>query len=197
MEGACKTHGGTKCIDFALADTLITMNDQINPAVLSLWGVIIGALLSLVGTVVVPWIRESKESARLRREAIQKERQDFTLAAIAALLDMQQARGVEPDRGKAQARFGTCLNQLTVRLTTTEQPILDLLLFMLVVVQRGENDAPRLVGESMTVATLWVRGDLCTEDVISEVEARAQIKFSADRKTAERVATSGPEGAAS
>ena len=42
-------------------------------AIIGLWGVLIGALLSLIGSVVVPWIRDSIDRKRIQREQIQVE----------------------------------------------------------------------------------------------------------------------------
>ncbi|WP_322411457.1 hypothetical protein [Microbacterium invictum] len=160
----------------------LLVSDASEAAVIGLWGVILGAALSLVGTVLIPWLRDSLDRRREARESLERERRDSLLATISALLDMRQAQ--PGDRGDAQARFGTNLNNLTVRLTPEEQPILDVLMLMLAMVQEPRRNINNMVGESMAVLTLWVRGDIQTNDVISEVEMRAGVTFAPDRKSA-------------
>lgn len=154
---------------------------------IGLWGVVIGALLSLVGTVIVPWIRESVERKRAERERLATERRDLLLAAMAALLQMRQRGAGHPLRGEAQAAFGARLNELTLRLTPHEQPVIDVLVLMLSMVQGRTRDVGDMVGEAMLVLTIWARGDIATADVIPSVELQAGVKFSEDRKTASRV----------
>lgn len=163
------------------------MDDGTGAAMIGLWGVVIGALLSLVGTVIVPWIRESAERKRAERERLATERRDLLLAAMTALLEMRQRTVGDPLRGEAQAKFGARLNELTVRLTPAEQPILDVLILMLSMVQGRTRDVENMVGEAMLVLTLWARGDIATGDVIPSVERQSGVKFSEDRKSAERV----------
>lgn len=163
------------------------MDDGTGAAMIGLWGVVVGALLSLVGTVIVPWIRESAERKRAERERLATERRDLLLAAMTALLEMRQHPVGDPARGEAQAKFGARLNELTVRLTHTEQPILDVLMLMLTMVQERSRDVENMVGEAMLVLTLWARGDIATDDVISSVERHSGVKFSEDRRTASRI----------
>lgn len=158
---------------------------------IGLWGVVIGALLSLIGTVIVPWIRDSAERRRAERERLATERRDLLLAAMAALLTMRQRPVGDPLRGEAQANFGARLNELTVRLTPEEQPILDVLVLMLSMVQGRTRDIADMVGEAMLVLTLWARGDISTAEVIPSVERQAGVKFSEDGKSAERVSVEG------
>ena len=163
------------------------MDDGTGAAMIGLWGVVIGALLSLVGTVIVPWIRESAERKRAAREQMATERRDLLLATMAALLEMRQRPNGDPNRGDAQAKFGARLNELTVRLTPDEQPVLDVLMLMLTMVQERTQGVENMVGEAMLVLTLWARGDIATAEVIPSVERRSGVKFSADRKSARRV----------
>lgn len=67
--------------------------------------------------------------------------------------------------------------------TKDEQPVLDVIVAMLAMVQEPRPGIETLVGESMVVLTAWVRGDIPTDRVIPEVEARAGVMFSEDRKT--------------
>ncbi|WP_102192768.1 hypothetical protein [Microbacterium aurantiacum] len=163
------------------------MDDGTDAAMIGLWGVVIGALLSLVGTVIVPWIRESAERKRAERERLATERRDLLLAAMTALLEMRQRPAGDLLRGEAQAKFGARLNELTVRLTPNEQPILDVLILMLSMVQGRTRDVADRVGEAMLVLTLWARGDISTAEVIPSVERQAGVVFSEDHKTASRV----------
>jgi len=168
------------------------MDDGTGAAVIGLWGVVIGALVSLVGTVVMPWIRDTRDRKRSERERLATERRDLTLGALAALLEMRQRPTGDPERGAAQARFGARLNELTVRLTEAEQPILDVLMLMLAMVQEPRKDVPNMIGESMRALTLWARGDIATDDLIPVVERKAGVKFAEDRLSATRV---GPPSA--
>lgn len=82
----------------------------------------------------------------------------------------------------AQARFGTALNELTVRRASDEQPILDVLMAIFAMIQRPQPGIEVMVGEAMSVLTLWARGDVETAAVINEVEQRAGGTFSKDRR---------------
>lgn len=150
---------------------------------IGLWGVIVGALISLVGTVLIPWWRDSLDRKRIERETLDKERRDALLGAMSALMDMRQARGQYPALGEAQARFGARLNELTVRLTEKEQPVINVLFAMLAMIQEPTPGITDMVGESMNVLTHWARGDVKTEDIIPEVERRAGVRFSDDRQS--------------
>lgn len=156
-------------------------SQPVDEAWIGLWGVVVGALLSLVGTVLVPWWRDTIDRKRVEKETLAKERRDALLASMAALLELRQARGQYPAAGEAQARFGARVNELTVRLTPEEQPILDVLYVMLAMIQEPPRDITGYVGESMGVLTRWARGDIFTSEVISEVETKAGVKFSEDR----------------
>ncbi|MBD8661520.1 hypothetical protein IFT72_15125 [Frigoribacterium sp. CFBP 8754] len=161
------------------------MNADTQNALIGFWGVLIGAVLSLVASVVVPWVRDVLDRKRVAREVTETERQEWLLSTIAALLEVRQTRGGEGynPSGAAMAKFGNALNQLTVRLAKDEQPVLDVIVAMLAMVQEPRPGVEMLVGESMVVLTLWVRGDISTDHVIREVEARAGVMFSDDRKT--------------
>ncbi|MEJ3404340.1 hypothetical protein WDJ51_06325 [Rathayibacter sp. YIM 133350] len=97
---------------------------------------------------------------------------------MAELLAYRQAMGARSNPGEALARFGAAQNELVVRLTAKEQPILDVLLAMLAMVQEPRRGVEKMVGEAMQVLTLWARGDVRTDDVIAEVERRAGVKLS-------------------
>jgi len=112
------------------------------------------------------------------------------MAALSALLEYRQASGsrafaaADPSaRGAAQARFGTALNELTVRLTVDEQPVIDVLIAILAMVQEPRRGIENMVGEAMSILTLWARGDVETAAVIQEVKRRAGVVFSEDRRT--------------
>lgn len=167
------------------------VTSELDVAMIGLWGVIVGALISLIGTVVVPWIRDSLDRRRVKRELLQSERRDAILDAMSALMDMHHRPAGDPARAEAQVRFASRFNYLTVRFTKNEQPILDVLNLMLVMVQDAQRRTgiERMVAECMTVLSYWVRGEVDTRDVVSEVEERAGIEFSADRKTATPKAT--------
>ncbi|WIB65944.1 hypothetical protein [Curtobacterium sp. MCBD17_040] len=161
------------------------MDADTQNALIGFWGVLIGALLSLVASVVVPWVRDGLDRKRVAREVTATERREWLLNTIAALLEVRQTRGghgYNPS-GAAMAKFGNALNQLSVRLTKDEQPVLDVIVAMLAMVQEPRPGIETLVGESMVVLTAWVRGDIPTDRVIPEVEARAGVMFSEDRKT--------------
>jgi len=153
----------------------------VEEAWIGLLGVIVGALISLVGTVLVPWWRDIIDRKRVEKETLAKERRDALLGAMAALLELRQARNQYPAAGEAQARFGARINELTVRLTPEEQPILDVLYVLLAMIQEPPRNITGYVGESMGVLTRWARGDIFTSEVISEVESKAGVKFSEDR----------------
>lgn len=161
------------------------MDADTQSAFIGLWGVIIGAVVSLIASVVVPWIRDAHDRKRVARETLATERRDWLLATITALLEVRQhGSGSGPNpTGPALARFGAGLNHLTVRLTPDEQPIIDVLIAMLAMVQEPRSGISARVGEAMVVLTLWERGDIPTSQVISEVERRAGLVFAADRKT--------------
>ena len=155
---------------------------------IGLLGVGIGSLVTLIASVVVPWIRDTLDRRRVQRELLQKELRDALLGTLAALLEYRQAHGAGKDVGAALARFGAANNQLTVRLTPEQQPISDVVMVMLAMVQQPTSGIANMVGEAMQVLTLWARGDIATNEVIPEVERRAKIEFSADRTSAKRVA---------
>lgn len=163
---------------------------DVDSAAIGLTGVIVGAVTSLVASVVVPWIRDELDRRRSTRDRLAAERRQWLMAALSALLDVRQASGsraiaaADPGaRGAAQARFGTALNELTVRLTSDEQPILDVLMAMFAMIQQPQPGIEDMVGEAMSVLTLWARGDVETATVINEVEQRAGVTFSEDRRT--------------
>ena len=150
-------------------------------AAISLLGVIVGSVTSILASVALPWLRDSLDRRRLTREQLAIERRTWLMSAITALIEFRAAAAKLEDRASAQARFGTALNQLTVRLTPQEQPIVDVLLAMLAMVQRPRPGVESMVAEAMVVLTLWARGDVRTDAVIFEVERRAAVKFSEDR----------------
>lgn len=159
-------------------------------ATTGLIGVIVGAVTSLVASVVVPWIRDELDRRRVTRSQIAAERRQWLMASLTALLEYRQAGGsravmdADPGaRGAAQARFATAHNELTVRLTPREQPILDVLMAIFAMVQHPRAGIEDMVGEAMSVLTLWARGDVDTADVIREVERRAGVTFSKDRRS--------------
>ncbi|PPF24077.1 MULTISPECIES: hypothetical protein [unclassified Rathayibacter] len=160
-----------------------------NSATIGLTGVIIGAVTSLVASVVVPWIRDELDRRRSTRERTAAERRQWLMAALSALVEYRQASGsraaaaADPGApGAAQARFSNALNELTVRLTPDEQPILDVLMAIFAMVQQPRRGIENMVGEAMSVLTLWARGDVETSAVIREVEQRAGVTFSEDRR---------------
>lgn len=80
------------------------MNSDVDAAALGLVGVGVGALVSLIGTVIVPWVRDSIDRRRDARERLDDERRQNLLLAMDALLEMRQARPGEPDRAAALTR---------------------------------------------------------------------------------------------
>lgn len=168
-----------------LGDYPPSMDSDTQGALIGLWGVIIGAAVSLVASVVVPWIRDTLDRKRVAQEAHAAERRHWLLATITALLEVRQdsVNGGRNPSGPALARFGAGMNQLTVRLTPAEQPVLDVLNAMLAMVQEPQPGVGNRIGESMVVLTLWERGDIVTAQVISEVERRAGLVFSEDHRT--------------
>ncbi|MCP2030339.1 hypothetical protein L1277_000403 [Okibacterium sp. HSC-33S16] len=169
------------------------MDNETQAALIGLWGVAIGAIVSLIASVIVPWIRDSIGSRRRLRDQIASERRSWLMACLAALLEHRQERGNRQvaNSGSSQARFGAALNELTVRLTSEEQPVLDVLLAMFSMVQEPRRGVENMIGEAMAVLTLWARGDLKTDQIISETERRAGVAFSADRRLVS-VAPPGP-----
>jgi hypothetical protein len=165
------------------------MNGDTADALIGLWGVIIGAFVSLVASVLVPWVRDVIDRKRAARETNRAERRQWLLSTIEALLELRQAYGTmgRPAAGAALAKFGGALNQLTVRLTPAEQPVLDVIQVMLAMVQEPRPGIEGKVGEAMAVLVQWIRGDVDTQAVIPEVERRAALKFAADRKSASAV----------
>jgi len=147
---------------------------------IGLLGVAIGSLVTLVASVIVPWIRDSIDRRRNERERQQTELRDALLRAMAELLAYRQAAGSMKDVGPALARFGAAQNDLMVRLTPDQKPITDVLLAMLAMVQQPRPGVASMVGEAMQILTLWARGDVATADVIPEVERKAKVKFSPD-----------------
>lgn len=152
-------------------------------AAISLMGVIVGSVTSLLASVALPWLRASLDRRRLAREQLATERRTWLMNAITALLEYRAATTNVEARSAAQARFGTASNQLMIRLTPHEQCIIDVLFCMFGMVQAPRPGIEAMVGESMVVLTLWARGDVATDAVIDEVESRAKVKFSDDRRT--------------
>jgi len=150
---------------------------------IGLIGVGIGSLVTLVASVLVPWHRDVLDRRRIERERLKIELRDALLHALAELLAYRQALGARSDIGAALARFGAARNELIVRLSPAEQPVADVLLAMVAMVQEPSSDVANMVGESMEILTLWARGDVATEDVIGRVELAARVKFSEDRKS--------------
>lgn len=153
---------------------------------IGLIGVGVGALVTLIASVIVPWIRDTMDRRRIERERQQTELRNALLHALAELLAYRQALGSRTDIGAALARFGAAQNELTVRLTTEQQPISDVLWAMVAMIQEPTPGVANMVGEAMQVLTLWARGDVATVDVIAEVERNAKVKFSNDHKTVSR-----------
>ena len=152
---------------------------------IGLIGVAIGSFVTLVASAIIPWIRDVIDRRRVDRERIRLELRDALLRTLAELLAYRQAKGVggSNEIGKALARFGAANNELTVRLSKEQQPVADVILAMLAMVQAPTHDVANMVGEAMQVLTEWIRGDLAVDQVIPEVETRAGVRFSADRKT--------------
>lgn len=161
------------------------MDADTQSAFIGLWGVIIGAVVSLLASVVVPWIRDAHDRKRVARETLATERRDWLLATITALLELRQEKSGAGLNlaGSAQARFGAGINQLTVRLTPEEQPVLDVLIAMLTMVQEPRPGLNMRVGEATVVLTLWERGDIPTSNVIPEVERRTGLVFTENPKS--------------
>lgn len=152
-------------------------------ATVGLIGVIVGALTSIIASVAVPWLRDGLDRRRVAKESRAAERRQWLMNTLAALYEFRQTMGDPSARGIAQAKFGDAFNQLTVRFTREEQPVLDVLLAMFVMIQSQRPGVEAMVGEAMQALTLWERGDIATADVIPEVERRAAVKFSSDRRT--------------
>jgi hypothetical protein len=153
-------------------------NPTVQQAWIGLLGVGIGALVTLVASVIVPWIRDTLDRKRIEREQQKTELRNALLQAMAKLLAYRQAVGARSNVGEALARYGAAQNEVTVRLTAEQQPVLDVLLAMLAMVQEPRRGVEKVVGEAMQVLTLWACGDIRTDDVIAEVERRASVKFS-------------------
>jgi hypothetical protein len=166
------------------------MNADTQGALIGLWGVIIGAVVSLFASVVVPWIRDTIDRKRAARETAERERRDWLMTAITALLEIRQSRGGAGHNpsGTAMTRFGEAYNQLTIRLTKREEDVLSVLQVMLAMIQEPRHGIHTMIAEAMVVLTLWERGDVPTERIVSEVERRAGVKFSDDRKSVAVVA---------
>ncbi|PPF32674.1 hypothetical protein [Pseudoclavibacter sp. AY1H1] len=145
---------------------------------LGFYGVLVGAGVTLIGTVLVPWLRDHLDRRRRQQDQERLERRDWLMTALAELLNMRQAKATRDGSvGAAQARYGAAFNQLTIRLTPDEQPVLDILNAMLAIVQEPTAQTPSIVGNAMLVLTLWERGDIKTSQVLNEVESRAHLKF--------------------
>lgn len=170
------------------------MDGDTQGALIGLWGVIIGAVVSLVASVIVPWVRDVLDRKRVAREVNAAERREWLLNTIAALLELRQVQGRDGynPSGDALAKFGNAHNQLAVRLTQAEQPVLDVIQAMLAMVREPRPGIEDMVAEAMTVLTLWARDDVPTDRIIPEVESRAGIMFSADRETFGVVAKKQP-----
>jgi len=159
---------------------------SLGQAWVGLIGVGIGSLVTLVASVLVPWLRDVLDRRRIEHARLKSELREALLNALAELLSYRQALGARADVGIALARFGAARNELIVRLSPAEQPIADVLLAMVAMVQEPVTGTSNMVGESMEVLTLWARGDVATENVIVQVERAAGIQFSGDRKTFSR-----------
>ncbi|WP_146242809.1 hypothetical protein [Curtobacterium sp. MCBD17_019] len=158
---------------------------SLDPALWGFYGVLVGAVISLVGSVAVPWIRDSMDRRRQRAELEYAERREWLMNSIAALLDYRQAQGARQGQGPALAAVGTAMNQLRARLKPEEEDVAHVLLVMLAMIQEPRPGVPNMVGQAMTSLVNWVRGDVRTEDLVADVERRAHIKFSDDRSSAE------------
>lgn len=142
-------------------------------------GVGIGAAASLLGSAGVPWIRDSIDRRRRAAEQLQSERRNWLMSALSALLEMSAT--LEASQiSAARAKFGAAVNELTLRLTVQEQVILDVLAAMHTLLgRRGdgwETDHSVVLTDTMTVLTLWARGDIAVGAVTTEVERRAGLE---------------------
>lgn len=170
------------------------MDADTQNALIGLWGVLIGAVVSLVASVIVPWVRDVLDRKRIAREARTTERREWLLNTIAALLELRQAQSRDSNNpsGDALAKFGNAHNQLAVRLTQAEQPVLDVIQAMHAMVRERGSNIEDIMAEAMTVLTLWARDDVPTDRIVPEFESRAGIMFSVDRKTFGVVAKKQP-----
>jgi hypothetical protein len=149
---------------------------------IGLLGVGIGSAVTLIASVIVPWIRDSLDRRRRELEQQRIELRSSLLAAQSALLEYRQHRN-GAGGAAALAKFGAAVNDLTVRVTADEHAIIDVLYAMVAMVQEPRPGVADKLGEAMMVLNLWFRGDIATGEVIPEVERRAKLKFSDDRRT--------------
>jgi len=158
-----------------------------DPALVQAWvgliGVGIGSFVTLLGSVLFPWLRDNLDRRRTEGARLKLELRDALLRALAELLAYRQALGSRSDVGVSLARFGSARNELIVRLSPAEQPVADVLLAMVTMVQEPTQGTSNMLGGTMEVLTLWARGDVATEDIVREVELAAGINFSDDRKS--------------
>jgi hypothetical protein len=79
--------------------------------------------------------------------------------------------------GAEVAKYGTAINELTLRLSKEDQPILDVLQAMFTLTQAapsaGKSDA---VAKAMQILTLWARGDIAVESILTEVRFSARLE---------------------
>jgi hypothetical protein len=155
----------------------------VNAATIGLLGVVVGSVMTFLGSVVVPWIRDEARQRKDERAEQERERRRIMLEATSALLEYRQQRGHVDGAGDALARVGRAINQVQVMLPGSEQVVTDMLIAMLAMIQEPRQGIQRTIGEVMSVLNAWVRRDVSTEDLVSEVEKQAGLIFSEDRKT--------------
>lgn len=163
----------------------------LDPALWGFFGVLVGAIVTLIGSVAVPWIRDVQDRKRRQAEQERAERREWLMNSIAALLDYRQARGARQGEGAALAAVGLAMNQLRARLTPEEEDVNHVLLVMLAMIQHPRPGIENMVGQAMMSLVDWVRGDLPVNQLVSDVERRAGVKFSDDRSTVEPASPRG------
>ena len=155
------------------------------------WAVVLGASIAFVASLtsgfLLPWLREGLDRRRSAEASRKAELRRVLLETETSLLAYRHAKALRSGASDAQVRYFTAQNELSLILTPADQDVIDVFLMLFGAVQDNVAGVENIVGESIEVLNAWYRGEFPTSQLIAEIEKKAKIKFSDDRRSVGQV----------
>lgn len=144
----------------------------------SAWAVVLGAAIALVGSSVIPWVRDAIDRRGAERTAAETVVRDATIALLAANSKLGFANGFEERAALVEATSdrATAAASLLLAAPSADRDALALLLETSVPLTRGQTTrrrSPRLQMYALQVTlTAWVKGELPADQLLSHFDER-------------------------